>query len=153
MVKELKIKLISKYGHLYCSSILENVNSELVEATNLWLINYPRSYALYSQAVTKLENKIFQRNLLDDLRLSLECLLQEILNNSKSIEKQLPILGAFFKAKEMSSELNNMTYNLIDCFTKYQNTYVKHDDAVNEKEIEFIFELTSSLMKLIIRIL
>jgi hypothetical protein len=34
-----------------------------------------------------------------------------------------------------SSELANM-------FLKYQNSYVKHDDAVIAEEVEFIFELT-----------
>ena len=41
---------------------------------------------------------------------------------------------------------------LIDYYCKYQNTYIKHDDAVIENEIEFIFEMTSSFMKFLIRI-
>ncbi len=45
-----------------------------------------------------------------------------------------------------------MILKLIDYFTKYQNTYIKHNDNVNDKEIEFIFELTSSMMKLIVKL-
>jgi hypothetical protein len=44
-----------------------------------------------------------------------------------------------------------MFVKLIDYFAKYQNTYVKHNDAVIESEIEFIYEMTSSFMKLLIR--
>ena len=44
-----------------------------------------------------------------------------------------------------------MFLKLIDYYCKYQNFYVKHDDAVIEEEIEFIFEITSSFMKHIVR--
>jgi len=102
--------------------------------------------------LVKLENRIFERNLLDDLRLSLELLIKAVLGNKKSLENQLVDLGRFFRKKSISKELNNMIVKLIDYFAKYQNTYVKHNDNVNDKEIEFIFELTSSLMKLLIRL-
>ena len=89
---------------------------------------------------------------MDDLRVSLELLLKEVLGNKKSLENQLADLGRYFKKKSISTELSNMILKLIDYFTKYQNTYIKHNDNVNDKEIEFIFELTSSLMKLLIRL-
>jgi hypothetical protein len=41
---------------------------------------------------------------------------------------------------------------LIDYYTKYQNTYVKHDDRVLNAEIDFVFEITSSFMKHLIRL-
>ncbi len=45
-----------------------------------------------------------------------------------------------------------MFVKLVDYYSKYQNSYVKHDDAVIEPEIEFIFEITSSFMKHLIRL-
>jgi hypothetical protein len=45
-----------------------------------------------------------------------------------------------------------MFLKLIDYFSKYQNTYVKHNDNVNENEIEIIIEIASSFMKFIIKI-
>jgi len=44
-----------------------------------------------------------------------------------------------------------MFQKLIEYFTKYQNSYVKHDDKFIQEEIEFIFETTSSFMKHFIR--
>ena len=41
---------------------------------------------------------------------------------------------------------------LVDHYAKYHNSYVKHDDAVIEEEIDFIFEITSSFMKHLIRL-
>jgi hypothetical protein len=45
-----------------------------------------------------------------------------------------------------------MFMKLLDYYTKYQNTHVKHDDAVVEEEIEFLFEITASFMKHLIRL-
>jgi hypothetical protein len=91
-------------------------------------------------------------NLLDDLRLALELLLKALLGNDKSIENQIPFLGEFIKKRGGSPELANMFVKLVDYYTKYQNTYVKHDDGVIDEEVEFVFELTSSFMKHLVRL-
>ena len=104
---------------------------------------------LYNSALDKLNNRIYQRNLIDDLRLSLELLLKELLNNDKPLEKQISDVGQFQKNKGISPETTNMFNTLLDYYGKYQNKYAKHDDNVNEKEIEFIIDLTSTFMKFI----
>jgi len=78
--------------------------------------------------------------------------LKAILGNERSLENQIPLLGDFIKKHGGSSELSNMFVKLVDYYTKYQNSYVKHDDAVIEEEVEFIFELTSSFMKHVVRL-
>jgi hypothetical protein len=40
-----------------------------------------------------------------------------------------------------------MFSKLIDYCCKYQNTYVKLNDAVIEEEVEFIIEITAAFMK------
>ena len=151
--KDLKIKLISRYGYLGTESQSDKLNEALIDETRHWLSDYPDSLRLYEEALNKFENKIYQRNLLDDLRLSLEKLLQTILENKKPLEKQLNDIGTFIKARKVSKELNNMFVKLIDYFSKYQNTYVKHNDAIIENEIEIILEMTCSFMKFLIRII
>jgi hypothetical protein len=95
---------------------------------------------------------VFLSNVLDDMRLSLELLLKAVLGNEKSLENQIPQLGGFIKEKGGSSELANMFQKLVDYYAKYQNSYVKHDDAVIEEEVEFVIELTSSFMKHLVRL-
>jgi len=151
-VKDLKIKLTSRYGDSFSYSIPQEVDKVLVEATNAWLEGYPDAKKPFEDAIMMLENEIFERNLLDNLRLSFEILLKNLLGNNKSLENQLSELGNFLRFKNVSTELKNMIVKLIDYYTKYQNTYVKHNDTVNEKEIEFIFEYTTSLMKFLIRV-
>lgn len=151
-VKDLKIKLVSRYGQLANNGNPDEINEALIEETKHWLQSYPDSLKLYQEALIKFNNQVYQRNLLDDLRLSLELLLKSILNNGKSLENQLSEIGTFIQAKNGSKELNNMFVKLIDYYSKYNNSYVKHDDAVIENEIEIIFEMTSSFMKFLIRL-
>lgn len=130
----------------------EEVNEVLIEEAINWLADYPEVLKLFNEAFSKYKAKVHLRNLLDDLRLSLEKLLQNINGNRKPLEKQSQEIGFFLNQKGTSLELNQMFVKLVDYYSTYQNRFVKHDDAVMENEIEFIFELTASFMKLLIRL-
>ena len=78
-------------------------------------------------------------------------MLKCILNNNKPIEKQFNDIGTYIKERHGSKELSNMFVKLIDYYSKYQNTYVKHNDLIIENEIEFVIEITCSFLKFIIR--
>lgn len=150
-VRNLRYVMMSRYGHLLTALPDRTIDTALIEQTRHWLADYPESLKLYESALLKLENRLFLRNLLDDVRLSLEKLVQTVLGNSKSLEKQVPELGIFLKDSGCSKELSNMFQKLFDYYTKYQNTYVKHDDAVIESELEIVFELTCSFMRFLMR--
>ncbi|MCW9050948.1 MAG: hypothetical protein OQJ91_01315 [Motiliproteus sp.] len=150
-VSNLKIQLIARYSDQFGEVSSETLNVTLVEEAKHWLSDYPDSLNLYETALTKFNNNVFERNLLDDLRLSLELLLKTIFNNSKSFENQIPQIGGFISTKGGSKEFSNMFRTLVDYYSKYQNSFVKHNDAVIEEEVEFIFEMTSSFMKHLVK--
>ncbi|NQT24790.1 hypothetical protein HQ585_05515 [candidate division KSB1 bacterium] len=149
-IKDLRIKLITRYSEF--GNTDSEVSEALIEETRHWLADYPDSLKVYEDALAKFAGNIFQRNTLDDLRLSLEILLKKLLGNEKSLENQLADVGSFVQGKGGSKELVNMFVKLIDYYAKYQNTYIKHNDSVVEAEIEIILEMTSSLMKFLLRI-
>ena len=151
-VSDLKIRLITTYYHLSSETNPEIINTALLEETRHWLSDYPESLKLFEDAKRKFEGDIFKRNLIDDLRLCLEKLIQKILNNKKSIENQITELGSYIKQHDGSKELNNMFVKIIDYYSKYQNSYIKHNDSVKDSEIEIIFEISCSMMKYLIRI-
>jgi len=151
-VQKLKVQLMARYGHLSPDSLGQEVNEDLIEQTRHWLGAFPEVLKVYNEALQKYGHRVFARNLLDDLRLSLEKLLQSVLRNSRSLENQLAALGAFVKQRGGSPQLSNMFVKLVDYYSKYQNTYVKHDDAVIEEEVEFVLEITSAFMKHLVRI-
>jgi hypothetical protein len=150
--QKLKLTLMARYSHLAAESLGDEVNEELIEQTRHWLGPFPDVLRKFNEALQKYEARVFVRNVLDDLRLSLEMLLRAVLKNDKSLEHQQAFLGAFVKARGGSPELSNMFSKLVEYYCKYQNTYVKHDDAVIEEEVEFVIEITSTFMKHLVRL-
>ncbi|HUE19678.1 MAG TPA: hypothetical protein VMQ63_07885 [Stellaceae bacterium] len=150
--RDLKIKLVTRYKSLAQNDGTSEINETLIEETRHWLDSFSETLSLYNDALEKYEHGVFHRNLLDDLRLALEKLLRAVLQNDKSLENQIKFIGAYVKARGGSIEFVNMFVKLIDYYTNYHNTYVKHDDAVIEEEVEFIFEITSSFMKHLVRL-
>lgn len=146
-VHQLRIRLITQYGSYDTGEIKPGLDENVIFQTRHWLNLFPDSLKLYNEAFQKYNHNIFIRNVLDDLRLSLEILLKQILKNDKSLENQISLIGTFIKDCGGSTELINMLVKLIDYYSKYQNTYVKHDDSVIKEEVEFIIEITSSFMK------
>ncbi|MBS1816945.1 MAG: hypothetical protein JSU08_03360 [Acidobacteria bacterium] len=151
-VQKLKVLLMSRYRHLAAESLGSSVNEDLVEQTKHWLDPFPDSLKLYNEALTKYANKVFLRNLIDDLRLALEKLVQALVGNGRTLENNVDAVGAFMKAKGGSPELRGMFREVLSYYCKYQNTYVKHDDAVIEEEVDILLEMTSSLMKHLVRL-
>lgn len=149
-VKELRVKLVNRYGYLSSEKMSE---TELVQKTKHWLAEYPESLVQYNNALNKYETGMYQRNTLDDIRLSFELMVKKLLNNTKSLENQISDIGDKLKNANTSAELRNMITTIINYYTKYQNNYVKHDDKVNESEIEYIIETTSIIMKFLIKTL
>lgn len=129
----------------------KEINYMLIAQAKEFLTSFPDAKNLYDKAVANYDNKTFQRHVLDDLRLSLELLLKQILGNNKSLENQLTILGKLFKTKGTSHEITNMFHKILDYYTDYQNSYVKHNDKVNSDEIEFMINLTTTFMLFFIK--
>lgn len=148
-VKEMRSKLYSRYPQLATDRITE---TELVQKTKHWLSDFPDALRQYESALDKYEKGIFERNTLDDMRLSFELLVKSILNNNRSLENQIGDIGALLKNKGASVELRNMVPQTIKYYTDFQNSHVKHNDSVNSQEIEYVIELTSVLMKFLIKV-
>ena len=149
-VTKLRNDLLIRYGHL--NEPLDEEINKVAKNTQHWLQNFSASLSAYDSAIIKYTNGVFQRNLLDDLRMALELLLKQIFNNTKSLENQIPEIGRFVKEKGGSIELSNMLVKLIDYYSKYQNEHVKHNDKVIETEIDFILEMTSVFMKHLVKL-
>lgn len=151
----LRTQLFTQYSHLDEDLDASSIDNGLIEQTRHWLDAYPESLKLYEEAITKFKHGVFIRNALDDIRLSLEKLLQQVFSNEKSLENQISQLGAFIKDHGGSKEFANMFEKLVDYYAKHNNRYVKHDDAIDsiiEEEIEFVIEVSSSFMKHLVKL-
>ena len=108
----------------------------------------PNPMKLYDDSVTYLYG-IDSRAALDTLRLCIEQLMKETLGNSKPLEKQKDEFGKYLKSKGLSSEIRTQAVNTLDCFTKYQNNNVKHNFKGEYLEIDFVFSMGESLIKVL----
>ena len=151
-IVKLKTKLLVEFANFADQDQLTDMHRTLLGETRHWLAEHPDSKKLFDEALQKHDNGILRRNTLDDLRLALEKLLHSIFGNHKSLENQIQAVGTFVSERGGSKELANMFQKLVEYFSKYQNTFIKHDDAVIIAEVEFIFELTSSFMKHFLRL-
>lgn len=142
-----------------CNAILTLLKRELVKQTDnfeagIMPLTYanlsicPAAQEVYKSGITKYAEKKYERNVLDDMRLSLELLVKQILGNGKSLENQIPELGA--RLSGYHKELKNLVVKTVDYLCKYQNQYVKHNDAVNPEEIDYIIEQTSATINFLI---
>ena len=148
----LKIELYTRFGELRANKEAKELDISLVEETQHWLATYPEPLRLFKLANLKYDSGTFQRNLIDDLRLALELLLKSILSNDRSLENQFSLIGGRLKERGSTPEFTNMFVKLVEYYSKLQNSHVKHDDSLPEQEVEFIFELTASFMKHIVRV-
>ncbi len=146
--KTLRLTLFKRYGNLATEKISE---TELIQTTKHWLSRHANALKQYESALSKYEGGIFERNTLDDIRLSFELLVKDLLDNEKSLEHQISGICGILDKCGTSVELKNMVQKIIDYYTKFQNNHVKHDDVVNENEIEYVIELTSVIMKFLIK--
>ena len=144
---DIQIKRIKKNNVIFYSKGAKLLDEKSVNDVLDWLISYPKVQKSLKSALEKYQNKIYQRNLIDDLRLSLELFFKEILNNNKSLENQEKTLSEYLEQKNVPKELKNMFWKLIDYYTKYQNNYAKHGDKVDSLEIEFMIYLTGTFIR------
>ena len=146
--EKLKKHLYERYGNYATERINE---TQLVQKTKHWLADYPEALKQYDNGLAKYESGIFERNTLDDMRLSFELLIKSITGNDKSLENQKAEIGAILKQSGVSKELREMISTVISYYEKFQNQHVKHNDKVNSNEIEFVIELTSVIMKFLVQ--
>jgi hypothetical protein len=151
-VQKLRLKLVTLYGASFDEQGARDIDEPLVTEISHWLAPYPGAHLAFEAAVLKHKARILPRNLLDDLRLSLETLLKLILKNGKALENQKADLGRFLKERGGSPEFRNLFQSVLAYYGSYQNAHVKHNDDVNPEEIEVIFELTACLLKHLVRL-
>ena len=148
-VNELKVILTRDYYHLAPQEIAEQI-LETVNQVKNWLDGYPEAKKYYEGALEKMSCKIYKRNLLDDLRCSLEALVKDILQSKSSVENLKSDLGNYLKENNVNVEIRNLYITLLKMFLEYQNNNVKHNDLSKKIEVDFIFNQTTVLMQFLI---
>ena len=147
--KDVKVRLYLNFPQYVNKKENIDIDNEIIKSTEL-LSSYPKAKKTYEDACSLYEFGMYQRNLIDNLRLTLEYNNNNIKHNEKSLEHNIDEICTFFKNKNCSQQFINMFRKLIDYYLKYNNDNIKHDENININEISFIFGLTNLFIKLLI---
>ncbi|MBX2990385.1 MAG: hypothetical protein KF749_04355 [Bacteroidetes bacterium] len=134
----------------------------VVDSNVLWLGRFPDVAAEYNKALRILatnENASY-RQALDCLRYAMEKLLKILFKNSLPLEKQKEELLLWMKEKGVHSQIRNNFWTMLNQFTSFQNSVVKHDNqpqsddprTFTTTEVEYMTYLSTTLMHFVIEI-
>ena len=107
----------------------------------------------YDDALNKMIETKYDRNCLDDIRLSLELYLKEVLENDRPLEKQTSVLKEFYKQKRVSGELISAHTQSLNALCNFFNNHTKHDYNVKREEVDLVIGYANQIMKSIINII
>lgn len=122
-----------------------NSVSTLLETYSIDLKNqWQRTYRFYDH--------LDYRNALDNMRLTIELLIKRITCSEASLENQKSALGKFFEDKDISKEVRNLFFKMLDMYEKIQNHEAKHNlpQNLNSKEIKFLMNQSTVIIKFLI---
>jgi hypothetical protein len=150
------VRLVNQNGTARLYPMGAQLLDEAVIEDNLaWLYQYPEAAKPFDDALKIYSRKdpSQYRNLLDNLRLSVEQMLRAVLNNGKSLENQKQEFLVWLKANDAHSQIANIYHDLLfGKFAQYQNDAVKHhEDQYTLAEVEFVLYLTGTLLRFIQR--
>lgn len=148
--KEIQSLLIERYGH-FAPNLSAEIDDIIISETKHFLDSHPDAKEAYENALAKYKANSFERNLVDDLRLAYELLLKSIFKNDKPLEKQQNEIVEYLKSKGFPDEFIAMYNKMREYYCTFQNRYAKHNDKVEQGQIVFLIELTSVLMKFLLR--
>jgi tetratricopeptide (TPR) repeat protein len=141
----------TEYGqYLFYPSGANLLDMGVVNDVLDWLSDYQESYKSFESALKKYQEQKYERNLIDDLRLSLELLFKRILKSEKALEKQKESLRKFLEDRGVPKEIRNMFEVLVSYYVNYQNENVKHNDKVRKSEVEFMIYLTGTFARFLL---
>ncbi len=149
-VAELKLLLVYRYATL----LKNGDNYHIIDTDYHWLNDYDNAKKPYVSAVELIKTNKYEREVLDNLRLSLELLLHDIFNNKLSLEKQKENIKSLIDSQDIPSGLKNLYNKIINNLIDYQNKNVKHGllEGDLDFQVKFVFDLITMLMKLFISI-
>ena len=110
------------------------------------LESHPKSQCLYDEAVHNINAEGSNRSTLDNIRLSMEQYLQEVIGNKNVLENQEKPLKQFLKSKGATTEVVTSITQFLHSFYKYQDNNVKHDSNVKKEDVDYFLDMANAII-------
>lgn len=130
----------------------KELDNALVSEPLAWLKGYPKTHKTYIIALKQYSEGIYIRDVADNLRKALECFLQEFLGNTKNLENNKTDICQYLGAKSVDAGVCSLFQTIINTYKNINDRIAKHNDAVDEKLLEFLLYQTGVLIRMILSI-
>jgi hypothetical protein len=130
----------------------EELDAALVSEPLEWLKAYPNTHKTYVIALKQYSEGIYIRDVADNLRKALESFLQEYLGNTKNLETNKNEICKKLGEKGVDPGVAGLFQPLINAYKNINDRIVKHNDAVDEKLLEFLLYQTGVLIRMVLSV-
>lgn len=128
------------------------MDAALVSEPLDWLEEYPQAHKTYVIALKQYSDGIYIRDVADNLRKALEAFLQEFLNNTKNLETNKNEICRYLGEQGVDSGISGLFQPLINAYKNVNDKIAKHNDAVDEKLLEFLLYQTGVLIRMVLSV-
>ena len=130
----------------------QELDDALVSEPLEWLKEYPQAHKTYCIALKQYSEGIYIRDVADNLRKTLEAFLQEYLGNTKNLETNKNEICKYLGEQGVDAGISGLFQPLINSYKNINDRIAKHNDAVDEKLLEFLLYQTGVLIRMVITI-
>lgn len=130
----------------------KELDDALVSEPLEWLKEYPQAHKTYCIALKQYSEGINIRDVADNLRKTLEAFLQEFLGNTKNLETNKSEICKYLGEQGVDAGISGLFQPLINSYKNINDRIAKHNDAVDEKLLEFLLYQTGVLIRMVITI-
>lgn len=130
----------------------KELDDALISEPLEWLSDYPKARGTYVIALKQYSEGVYVRDVADNLRKALETFLQEFLNNEKNLEKNKVEICKYLGEQGVDVGVTSLFQPLINTYKNLNDRIVKHNDAIDDKLLEFLLYQTGVLIRMIISV-
>ena len=130
----------------------KELDDALVSEPLEWLKDYPNAQKTFVIALKQYSEGVYVRDVADNLRKALESFLQEFLGNNKNLETNKNEICKYLGEKGVDAGISGLFQPLINAYKNINDRIAKHNDAVDEKLLEFLVYQTGVLIRMVLSI-
>ena len=130
----------------------KELDNALVSEPLEWLIDFPNTRKTYIIALKQYSDGIYIRDVADNLRKAFETFLQEFLKNTKNLETNKNSICKYLWEQGVDAGITGLLKPLLDSYKNINDRTAKHNDAVEQKLLEFLLYQTGVFIRMIISV-